>query len=267
MAIGQHYAGGSGCGHEHPTPTIRAINLSTWTKAIDKIAKELFTGKRQALDLDDTIITKTYGELKEGVGLGFGATFGKATQKPFLLNNLFNFSVAKTYQQMAEMQDFLVDDEGKLRSFTSFKAKVDTVHEKYNSRYLEVEYNTAKRSGQAARQWQEIQADKDLFPNLIYRTVGDARVRKAHQDLEGITKPVEDAFWDVYYPPNDHGCRCGVKSTESKATGKVNAKPINEAFRNNVGKTNQVFTDKHPYFNMDQKAKKVVDKKADGNKK
>ena len=218
----------------------------------------------QPVDLDDTIITKTFKELTTATKLGFGAKFGKSEAKPFLTDNLFRFSVAKTYQQLVEMQSFLVDDEGKLRPFTEFKAKVDGVHEKYNQRYLEVEYNTAKRSGQAARQWQEIQEEKDLFPNLIYRTVGDDRVRKSHVELDGIIKPVDDVFWDTYYPPNDHGCRCAVKSTEKSPVGGGKPPVINEAFQNNVGKTNQVFKeDAHPYFRMDKPGQKAFDKKVD----
>ncbi|TLP81369.1 phage minor head protein [Maribacter sp. ACAM166] len=263
MAINRHYTGGNECGHEHSEPAIRAINLSTWTNAINRIAKDLHNGKMVPVDLDDVLITKTYGELKDATTLGFGATFGKSKAKPFLLDNVFKFSVAKTYQQLVEMQGFLVDEKGQLRTFKAFKDKVDTVHEKYNNRYLEVEYNTAKRSGQAAQQWVEIQDEKDLFPNLVYRTIGDNRVRKTHVELDGITKPVDDPFWDVYYPPNDHGCRCGVKSTEKAATGNAKPKPINEAFQNNVGKTNQVFTDKHPYYTMDKPAKNAVDKKVD----
>ena len=39
---------------------------------------------------------------------------------------------------------------------------------------------------------------------------GDARVRRTHQKLHGITLPITSKFWDKYFPPNGWNCRCTV---------------------------------------------------------
>lgn len=200
------------------------------------------------------LITKTYNELEKGAGEGYGddwfkvdAAHGSTAQ--LLKQNIYKFSGAKTYQQLAEMNSFLVDDKGKIRSYSEFKRKVDVVHENYNRNYLQAEYQTAKRSAQAARQWKGYEENKDLFPNLKYMTVGDDKVRHDHEKLHGIIKPVNDVFWDTHYPPNGWRCRCYVRPTsEGETSTKVETDP-DKGFGINVGKVNKVFDENsHPYF-------------------
>jgi len=204
--------------------------------------------------LHPELITKTYNELEKGAGEGYGddwfkvdAAHGSTAQ--LLKQNIYKFSGAKTYQQLAEMNSFLVDDKGKIRSYSEFKRKVDVVHESYNRNYLQAEYQTAKRSAQAARQWKGYEENKDLFPNLKYMTVGDDKVRHDHEKLHGIIKPVNDVFWDTHYPPNGWRCRCYVRPTsEGETSTKVETDP-DKGFGINVGKVSQVFDENsHPYF-------------------
>lgn len=147
------------------------------------------------------------------------------------------------------MNSFLVDSSGKIRSYSAFKRKVDAVHKKYNRNYLQAEYQTSKRSAQAARQWKGFEANKDLFPNLKYMTVGDDKVRHDHEKLHGIIKSVDHPFWDTHYPPNGWRCRCYVKPTSEGANNiKVKTEP-DKGFGLNVGKSNKVFDENsHPYF-------------------
>lgn len=175
-----------------------------------------------------------------------------------LKQNLYQFSGAKTYHQLAEMNSFLVDDNGKIRSYNEFKRKVDVVHKKYNRNYLQAEYQTAKRSAQASRQWKGYEKNADLFPNLKYMTVADDRVRHDHDKLHGIIKPVNDPFWNTHYPPNGWRCRCYVKpTTESVTTTKITTQP-DKGFGLNVGKANKVFDSKHPYFSYPSGDEKTV---------
>jgi SPP1 gp7 family putative phage head morphogenesis protein len=161
---------------------------------------------------------------------------------------LYRFSGAKTYQQLAEMNHFLVDEKGKIRSYSEFKRKVDVVHKKYNRNYLQAEYQTAKRSAQASRQWKGFEANKELFPNLKYMTIADDKVREDHTKLHGVIKAVNDPFWDTHYPPNGWRCRCYVKPTTEAATNQKTTTQPDKGFGLNVGKTNEVFNQEHPYF-------------------
>ena len=163
------------------------------------------------------------------------------------------------------MNSLLVDAEGKIRSFGDFKKEVFKTHKKYNQNYLQAEYQTAKRSAQAARQWKGYEANADLFPNLKYVTIGDDRVREDHQYLHGIIKPINDSFWETHYPPNGFRCRCSVQPTTDLATEGTPKIKIEESFTHNVGKTNELFMEKkHPYFTIPKSDKKEVDKKVNG---
>lgn len=227
--------------------------MSSWATLIDNIAKNLHEGKLKPTDLSKGLINKTYAELEKGAAAGYGKNwlkFDTANSKTVqeLKQNLYRFSGAKTYQQLAEMNSFLVDEKGKIRPFNEFKRKVDVVHKKYNNNYLQAEFQTAKRSAQASRQWKGFETNKDLFPNLKYMTVDDDKVRLNHQDLHGIIKPVDDPFWNTHYPPNGWRCRCYVKPTSEAATkSKISIQP-DKGFGLNVGKTNSVFNNEHPYF-------------------
>lgn len=178
---------------------------------------------------------------------------------------MYRFSGAKTYQQLAEMNSFLVDQNGKIRSYNDFKKNVDKVHQKYNKNYLQAEYQTAKRAAQASRQWKGFEQNKDLFPNLKYMTIDDDKVRLDHEKLHGVIKPVNDPFWDTHYPPNGWRCRCYVKPTNEAVTDKVPNIPVEESFNHNVGKSNELFMEKkHPYFVIPKSDKKEVETKING---
>lgn len=212
------------------------------------------------------MIDLTYGEMLEATSKGYGKTWDTELKKKDstvqkLDAHIYLFSGVKTYHQLLAINEMLVDDTGKLRTFSEFKTKALEVHQTYNVTYLETEYRTAKRSAQAARQWQEFVKNSDLFPNLKYRTVGDARVRDEHDKLDNIIKPINDSFWDSHYPPNGWNCRCRVQSDDGKVTKGTPKITIDKGFANNVGKTGKVFDpDGHPFFKVPKKAlKKILD--------
>lgn len=76
---------------------------------------------------------------------------------------------------------------------------------------LQLIYDTNLRTSYALAKWERIQRLKKRRPFLRYNTMGDARVRPAHRAWEGITRPVDDPFWDTHYPPNGWRCRCTVE--------------------------------------------------------
>lgn len=245
----------SGCGHDHGIADVEAIDLKPWTEIIDKITRKLFNGSLLPTDLDEALVLKTFSELNRAGRSGFGANWVKFDSEnspnvPKIKENLFRFSAAKTYQQLNEMNAALVDEKGKIRNFQAFRDEVQKTHKLFNRTHLQAEFQTAKRSAQAARQWEEFQAGKDLFPNLKYRTVGDDRVRDEHDPLDGVIKPIDDAFWDTYYPPNGFRCRCTAQPTTEVVNDKsmVGAK-VDKGFEMNVGKSAAFFSETdHPYF-------------------
>ena len=133
----------------------------------------------------------------------------------------------------------------------------------YNKNYLTAEYNSAIAQSRSASMWMDIEREKDTYQQLQYETVGDARVRPEHAVLDGIIRPVDDKFWDRYFPPNDWNCRCiamqvdGEKNTDLRSL-KVSDKEVPEIFRFNAGKTKQIFSPKHPYFEVAKEDKSLA---------
>lgn len=173
-------------------------------------------------------------------------------------SNVHAFSAAKTYVEMQEMNALLLNEQGSLRPWREFRELAREVHDIYNVNFLEAEYLNAQASGQMASQWLRYQENADILPNLIYETVGDERVRQAHAELDGITLPLSDPFWDTFYPPNGWRCRCDVIQTDAESDDSTESMAIAQAqevkpyFQRNVGKTGVVYDLDHPYFGKAQ---------------
>jgi len=223
------------------------------------MAKGLHDGTLKPQDLSKEAILKTYKEVYKGASEGYGEKFIKHDLSPNeqetvqeLKQNIYMFSQAKTYGMMSEMNDKLYD-KGKIRPYKDFKDDVLKTNPKYNKNYLQAEYQTAKSIANHTRDWIRYQQNKDIYKNLRYKTVGDARVREPHQMLNDVVKPIDHAFWNIYYPPNGWRCRCYVEPTNDPIQGEIEGKPdkygVPTAFQQNAAKQKQVFDEKkHPYF-------------------
>lgn len=182
-----------------------------------------------------------------------------------LRQDVFVFSGCKTYHELREASQMLLDENGQVKPMRQFISEVKDLHPKYNERYLEAEYEFAVTSAQSAAQWADLQQDGDDY-NLQYRTAGDNAVRQEHAALEGVTLPPSDSFWTMYMPPNGWRCRCVVqqvrrgKYAESdhssalrlgeQATTSLDSQGRNrsEMFRFNPGAQQVLFPPNHPYY-------------------
>lgn len=193
-----------------------------------------------------------------------------------LREDVFLFSGCKTHKELKEAASWLLDDNGKVRSFTDFRNDVWKVHTAYNQHYLEAEYHFAIGSAQMAAKWDDFERDGDRY-HLQYRTAGDDRVRPEHAELDLITLPASDRFWSRYYPPNGWRCRCTAvqvragKYPESDpgeserrgeaATTRIDKNGINAdaIFRFNPGRDRQIFPPAHPYKKVQGSVRKIVE--------
>lgn len=163
--------------------------------------------------------------------------------------NTHVFSRFKTHEFVNELVRNLVGDDGKVRSFHEFKKIAEGISEDYNKNWLRTEYDTAIGTGQMAERWKQIEQDADLFPFIQYDTIGDDRVRPEHAALDGVVKRWDDPFWDQYFPPNGWRCRCDVLQVVGPETDlEGDAPDVPKAFRHNPGKTGELFTKDHPYY-------------------
>lgn len=231
----------------------------------DRMINRAWLGQIDKRNLPVDIYTKTHKHLNNGVEKGFGkalleAQFGSPDRLMLedLATNIYVFSAAKTYQNTRQMTALLTDEVYKV-NYYKFKEKASEIFHDFNDAYLQAEYQTAIASSRMAAEWQRITADEDALPLLQYQTVGDARVRPTHRQLDNIIKPVNDVFWNTYYPPNGWRCRCLTISLEDgEITDISKIKNIDEdvppLFKMNSGKDRIIFKDKgkdkHPYFDV-----------------
>lgn len=175
-----------------------------------------------------------------------------------LREDVFVFSGFKTYHQLKEASELLLDEQGRVKSFNKFYQDVSAIREKYNRNWLHAEYNFAVSSSQMAAKWAEQSADADIC-DLTYSTAGDDKVRPDHAALDGVTLPVEDPFWSYAYPPNGWNCRCNVirslkgtrplsDSERCQETFMQTTEGREEIFRYNPGRDEVLFPPHHPYY-------------------
>ena len=179
-----------------------------------------------------------------------------------LRNNAFQFSGAKTFQQVKEMSDFVALHGDGIISAAEYQAKAKEIFGTYNKVWLRTEVAQASNTAQMASKWQDIEADKDIFPFLKYDTVGDAVVRPDHAALDGVIKAVNDVFWDSYYPPNGWNCRCDVQrldEAEPTKTKDVDFPNVPDSMKFNAGKKKVLFSPEHPYFEVEPQFKELKD--------
>ncbi len=231
---------------------------------MERIAEQTYNGTIKPGELDEEHVLLTYRELNKATSNGYGKDWLKVNEStgapaPEVLKmqqNIFRFSQAKDAVMLEDINRLLTKD-GKLANWQDFKAGVLNLNKKYNLNYLQAEWQTARHAGYMSHLWDEYLLNQDLFPNLKYKTQEDERVRLEHEKLNNTIAAINSPFWDSYYPPNGWRCRCYVvqtaeAETESDKMPVVGPKDVKPEFRNNVGKTGQVFKegaeDEHPYF-------------------
>lgn len=239
-------------GNDLNVATIEAVDLGSYAKLIEKIAKDLHEGKMKPEDLNEDLVRNIYNDLNEATGKGYGKDYhnydSNAKRKLELRQNLYKFSGAKTYQEIAKLNFLLQGDDGEPRTFSEFQKEALKLNDEYNRNYLKTEFQTAQRAAAQAEKWGKYEDQKGLYPNLQYKTAKDDRVRDDHDDKLDIIKPVDDVFWDRWYPPNGWNCRCYAVQTTKPVTKGTPAGNPTMGFHNNVGKTGKAFDEEHPYF-------------------
>lgn len=242
-----------------------AIDLSNYTKLIEEIAQQIQSGKLKPSDLDSRLVEQIFSDISKPVKEEFSKDWIKYDYKePQSLiqkfkKNLWQFSSAKTLAELEYINGLLLDKNGRIKPEHQFMQDVRKANILFNKNYLQAEYQTAKRGAQMAHLWGQFQKQKHLFPNLVYRTVGDGRVRPEHAALNGVIKPIDDPFWRTYYPPNGWRCRCTVMNTAEKASeGEFEDKSVKPEFHGNTALDEEILTSKGSFFkllNKDHKAK------------
>jgi SPP1 gp7 family putative phage head morphogenesis protein len=64
--------------------------------------------------------------------------------------------------------------------------------------------------------YKQMMAVADARPYWQYSAVNDSRTRPTHRALHGRVYRADSPFWDTWYPPNGHRCRCKVKTLSER---------------------------------------------------
>ena len=252
-------------------------------KELNEIFEAVYYGNITLDNLPDPLYFYYAKELQKAVNKGFNSSLKLLpvdSPEWDLLNhfreNTNIFSGAKTFQQIKDSQNFILDAQGELRPFNDYLKDVRKIDAVYRESWLQVERDTAISQGQSARKWMDIESQKDILSYLVFRTQGDGRVRDEHAALEGFTAKVDDPAWNSLTPPIDWNDRCyleqiqeAVETTKEQKQGIIQQmnvgreKPIKNfndipppLFRMNPAKDKIIFKNEgigsHPYFKVDQ---------------
>lgn len=206
----------------------------------------------------DPVLIQAYGEkLSEGIKKGFGKDYAEIDfstpdykKLHSLEKNAWQFSAAKTYDQLKEMSDALLKPDGSVRPFDEFRIQTAIITGK-QLRHVKVEYQTAFGGAQMAAQWQRIQEQKHIYPYLEFIAVEDENTTALCRSLNGVIKHVDDPFWQKYFPLNHYGCRSTTKQhRKAKETpdSEIMYPNIPKIFQVNLGERGLAFPEDHAYF-------------------
>lgn len=236
---------------------------------VENLLKDIFDGVVTPYDLPEDLYYATADYLKKALYKGFGGAlkdFAPGSKDAELLTelreNVYMFSAAKTYEDVRNLTDALVDEDDNIRPFGEFRDVADGLLTKFNEDWLETEYETAIGQAQNAVRWQNIEQDKKTLPFLRYSTVGDENTCEVCGPLNGVTLAVDDPFWNSFMPDNHFRCRCTVEQLdESAAEEETPADEVGDLatrtrqemrpeFLMNPGKDKVIFSKEHPYFDV-----------------
>lgn len=166
------------------------------------------------------------------------------------IDNLVDFAVAEEYQMV---DDLNFDEDGPTEIEEEEALKV---FKTYNQRYAKVENEDVEYAMIVAAGLVTVRSTT----MLTYMTQGDERVRPWHRTYEGYSAP-KSSFPHWLIPPIEHQCRCFLieddvynqLNVQAARTGKLEMPDwFNPTFKESVAFGGRIFSDEHPYFQVDE---------------
>jgi SPP1 gp7 family putative phage head morphogenesis protein len=238
------------CEHE-----VSDLSADDYTDAINQMILRVWNDKG-INGLDMNMVQLYFDKFWKGVTEGYGQNLSNVdydtpdyNMLEHLKKNVYQFSGAKNYQELREISNALLNDDGTLRAFDDFKKIALTITDKYSKAYLKTEYDLAIAGGQMASKWITFAEEGD--PLLEFDAVLDSQTTALCLSLNGIVKPLSDPFWKQFYPPNHFRCRSTARRVFGKQitpNSKIVAPDIPKMFRTNLAQQGLIFPEDHPYF-------------------
>ena len=181
------------------------------------------------------------------------------------IDNIVEFSVMEEYHMLEEIEDALQEVE--IESEEDLDIVVEeimlAIFEKYHRKFMITENMDIKYAMTVAAAL--VSLESSII--LTYRTQGDERVRPWHAAFEGYAAPKRD-FPAWLIPPIEHGCRCFL-TIDREAANRVEASVVrhpqmpewfNRSFKESVALGGRIFSDEHPYFQVQAEHTGMLDR-------
>ena len=249
-----------------------------FTSIKNDILKGVYDGKYSLKKLPKPLYEATLDRLTDNLDKGFGDCEDEELRSD-LTDNIVMFSAAKTFQQINELTDAILDND-----LTKYLILASVIYDRYNDAWLKTEEDTTEWASRSAANWSGFKDSDEENPYLMYETSGGDKVCEICAPLDGILIDMNNSFWDDNATPQHFFCECLVKqvfgiSSEAKnsiknmvaSTPEQIKKAIershkhkNPLFNYNPYKERVIFLDKgknkHPYFDIPEKYKKLAEK-------
>jgi hypothetical protein len=244
-------------------------NMKYTDKDVEKLLRDIYDGSVTPYDLPEDLYIATANYLKDALFKGFGGDLSDFTgTKESLLTelreNIYMFSSAKTFQEVKELSSQLVNEDGNIRTFGEFQQIGRQTFSTWNDDWGKSEYNTAVGQATMANKWDDIEAKKDILPNLRFVVTQPCPICEPLSDL---VAPVDDEVWNWATPLLHFNCMClllqedaDVQVSDKDKFKEVEdqRKNISDVFQMNPGKDKVIFSPEHPYFDVAKKDKEYA---------
>ena len=229
---------------------------------ITKLLEGIHSGEITEYDIPNDLYYATADYLLHGLYTGFGGTLDDFEGKDWeLLNNLrenvYMFSAAKNFQELKDIQGLMFDDKGERISMNEFSKLGAQRFETWNDAWGRTEYGTAVGQAQMASKWEEVERNADLLPIAVFDTKGNPCPECA--PFNNFAAPVSDPIWGWLTPLLHFNCECVIR-TEEKGYPLSDRKvaedlkdTVPKMFQMNPAKDGYIFSDEHPYFQVEKK--------------
>lgn len=165
-------------------------------------------------------------------------------------DNLIDFAIAEEYQMLSELPN--IEEE----LTEADEEELESIFGKYNRKYAKVENGDIEYALIVASSLAAV-CNTTI---LTYMTQGDERVRPWHKQYEGFSAPKAN-FPAWLIPPIEHQCRCFLIEDDVIDSMNVQAASVSSAlkmpdwfnptFKESVALGGRIFSDEHPYFQVE----------------
>lgn len=225
-----------------------ALTFPTFISTLEKLAKAASGIVDKIWNNDKSEIpTELFNTYNNNLHKAIGTNVTNVPNNTLLLrNNVSRLAAAKTNYTLQQLQDAKAAAKGNKDEYIK-QAKL--ILARANTTQA-AEYNTAVHRARVVKQWEQFQGERHLYPNLEWLHTRSATPREIHLAYVGRIWPMNDPFWNSNHPGCTWNCKCSWKSTDANPTdnGSLSIVQASAGLEGNPFYTQQIFTDKHPYF-------------------